>query len=312
MANVLQSAFHLEEYERHRSLLFGIAYRMLGSVMDAEDLLQEAFLDFQKHEPGTVRNARGLLSTIVTRRAMDELKSARVRREAYVGPWLPEPLPDPVAQTPDPALQVERDESLSMAFLVLLERLNPVERAVYLLREIFDFDFDEIGAIVEREPANCRKILSRARDAIARDRPRFEPRTGQQQELLQRFLDACASGNLETLLELLASDVRLYSDGGGKAAAALNVLSGPDRVARFFIGVVEKAIKNRLPVETRPTILNGALGITLAEAGPITTALALEFRDGKIADVFLVRNPDKLRHLQRDGMAPGGPISSEH
>src|SRR5918998_406453 len=200
-----------DDFERHRPLLFSIAYRMLGSVADAEDVVQEAYLRWQQAPEAEVLSPRSYLSAVVTRLSIDRLRSARVQREEYVGPWLPEPL---VSEgTEDVADSIELDESLSMAFLVLLESLNPVERAVFLLREVFNYDYEEISSIVRKSEANCRQIARRARQSVAAHRPRFERSPEQEERLTQRFVETCMSGDMEGLLELLSEDVTLWSDG---------------------------------------------------------------------------------------------------
>jgi RNA polymerase sigma-70 factor (ECF subfamily) len=226
-----------EVFDRHRQLLFTIAYRMLGSVMDAEDVVQEAYLRWRRAPPATeVRSPRAYLSSVVTRLCIDQLRSARAQREHYVGPWLPEPLPT----EPAPG-EVAIDESLSMAFLVLLESLNPTERVLFLLREIFDYDYDEISHLVGKSEAKCRQIARRARQSVAALRPRFERSPEQEEQLIARFVEASTSGDMEGLLGLLSEDVTLWSDGGGKTRAALNPIYGADKVARFLSGILRKA-----------------------------------------------------------------------
>jgi RNA polymerase sigma-70 factor (ECF subfamily) len=241
-----------EVFDGYRPLLFSIAYRMLGGVMDAEDVVQEAYLRWRGASEGEVRSPRAYLSAVVTRLCIDHLRSARVRREEYVGPWLPEPLP--TGPGSDDAGPAGLDESLSMAFLVLLESLTPTERAVFLLREVFDYDYAEVSHIVGKSEANCRQIARRARESVAARRPRFEHSPEQQERLMRQFLRACTTGDMPALLELLADDVTLWSDGGGKARAALNPIHGPDRVARFFLGVLQKAPS---ALTIRPAMING-------------------------------------------------------
>ena len=215
-----------EDFERHRSLLFSIAYRMLGSVTDAEDIVQETYLRWQEMPDTVVRSLKSYLSAVVTRLSIDRLRSARAHREEYVGPWLPEPLV--LNRVEEGADLIQLDESLSMAFLVLLESLNPVERAVFLLREVFDYEYEEISRIVGKSEANCRQITRRARQSVAARRPRFESSPEQEERLTQRFVDTCMSGDMEGLLELLSEDVTLWSDGGGKVAAASYPIHGPE------------------------------------------------------------------------------------
>src|SRR6266498_1707246 len=228
-------------YEELRPLLFSIAYRMVSSVSEAEDIVQEAFLRIHRAEAeGTkIDSPKAYLSAVVTRLSIDHLKSARARREQYVGQWLPEPLLTDSA--PDAAAQAETADSLSMAFLVLLESLTPVERAVFLLREVFDYDYGEIAKIVERSEDNCRQLYVRARRHIDEGRPRFEASRQQRDELAQRFLAAAQKGDTEALVELLAADVVVYGDGGGKAPSWPQPIYGRDRVARLMAGTFTQA-----------------------------------------------------------------------
>ncbi|BBL79719.1 DNA-directed RNA polymerase sigma-70 factor [Rubrobacter xylanophilus] len=279
-----------EVFEEHRPLLFSIAYRMLGSVMDAEDVVQEAFVRWRKVEDGEVRSPKSYLSSIVTRLCIDQLRSARARREEYVGPWLPEPLA--VEPAGDPAVL---DETLSMAFLVLLESLSPVERAVFVLREVFDYDYAEISRIVGRSEANCRQISRRAREAVAARRPRFDPVPGQGERLVRRFVEACMSGDMEGLLELMSEEITLWTDGGGRVRAARNPIHGPDRVARFLLGVIPEAPEG---LEIRFARVNGQPGlITYHPDGSPQGAATFDISGGRIAAIRFVVNPEKLRSI---------------
>jgi RNA polymerase sigma-70 factor (ECF subfamily) len=232
---------------------------MLGSVMDAEGVVQETFVRWQRAPRAEVRSPRAYLSAVVTRLGVDQLRSAKARREEYVGSWLPEPLPT------EPASDVVGvDESLSMAFLVLLESLNPTERAVFILREVFDHDYEEISGIVGKSEHNCRQIARRPRQSVAARRPRFERSPEQEERLTRQFVEACVSGDMEGLLELLSDDITVWSDGGGKVAAR-RPIHGPDRVARFFLGLVGKAP----PLfAVRQTWINGQAGIIGYVGGP--------------------------------------------
>ena len=277
-----------EDFERHRSLLFSIAYRMLGSVAEAEDVVQEAYLRWREVPEGEVRSSKSYLSAVVTRLSIDRLRSAR--REEYIGPWLPEPLISDRAE--ELAAHYELDESLSMAFLVLLESLNPVERAVFLLREVFDYDYEEISSIVRKSEANCRQIARRARQSVAARRPRFERSLEKEKMLTERFVEACMSGDMEGLLELLSEDVTLWSDGGGKVAAAPYPIHGPEKVARFLVGVLRTVPPGFF---AHPARVNGGPGaIGYVDDHP-TGVVALDVAEGRIRRVRIVVNPDKLR-----------------
>lgn len=288
-----------ETFQQYRPLLFSIAYRMLGSVADAEDVVQEAFVRWQQVSGTEVRSPKSYLSAVVTRLCIDHLRSAKVRREQYVGPWLPEPLL--TDESLDVAETLDLDETLSMAFLVLLEKLTPVERAVFLLREVFDYDYGEISRIVGKSEANCRQIARRARDSVAARRPRFEVSTEQEERLVGRFVEACQSGDMEGLLALLSEDVILWSDGGGKAHAALNPIRGSDRVARFLLGILSKVPSG---FSARTTKVNDEPGILGYESGRPTSVTTLEVAEGRIRAIRIVVNPEKLRTLplrQREG-----------
>jgi RNA polymerase sigma-70 factor (ECF subfamily) len=275
-------------FDRHRQLLFSIAYRMLGSVLDAEDVVQEAYLRWQRVSEAEVRSPRAYLSAVVTRLCIDQLRSAKARREEYVGPWLPEPLPTEPAPDADVL-----DESLSMAFLVLLESLTPTERAVFLLREVFDYDYDEISRLVGKSEENCRQIARRARQSVAARRPRFESSPGQEERLVGSFLEACLGGDMEGLLALLSEDVTLWSDGGGKTRAALNSIHGADKVARFLFGILRKAPPGFL---VRRASINGRPGLVgYFEDGRPQSVVTFDVAEGIIRAIRLVVNPEKLR-----------------
>lgn len=281
-----------EDFERHRSLLFSIAYRMLGSVTDAEDIVQEAYLRWQEVPEAEVRSPRSYLSAVVSRLSIDRLRSAQAKREEYVGPWLPEPLLSEQAE--EVAVPDELRESLSMAFLVLLESLNPVERAVFLLREVFDYDYEEISRIVGKSEDNCRQIARRARQSVAARRPRFERSPEQEERLTQQFLEACMSGDMEGLVGWLSEDVTLWSDGGGKVAAAPYPIHGPERVARFLLGVLRTVPSG---FSARLARINGGPGIVGYVEGHPMSVVALEVLDGRLRSVRIVVNPEKLRTI---------------
>ncbi len=285
---------HAAAFEKHRSLLTGVAYRMLGSVSDAEDMVQEAWLRWAGAE--NVESPRSWLLTVVSRLCLDRLKSARMQREQYYGTWLPEPFLEAEKTLHTPAEEV--DESVSIALLLVLEKLSPVERAGFLLHEVFGYDFEEVGRILDKPPVNCRKLVSRARERVRAEKPRFTATNGEHEELLKRFLGACRAGEIEPLLALFDESAALYSDGGGKASAVREVMTDRLAIARFFI----KIVQNFGPeLEIQSTNFNGAPGLLLVDQGQIATALALEIREGKIAAIFGHRNPDKLREFVRAG-----------
>lgn len=280
----------IEVFDRHRTLLFSIAYRMLGSVMDAEDVLQEAFLRWQRVPEGEARSPKSYLSTVVTRLCIDHLRSAKARREQYVGPWLPEPLL--TEQAPDADGSLAPEESLSMAFLVLLESLTPTERAIFLMREVFGYEYEEIARTVGKSETNCRQIARRARQLVLARRPRFDSSPEQEERLISGFLQASLAGDMEALLTLLSEDVTLYSDGGGKTRAALNPIQGADKVARFFAGILHKAPPG---FTVRRTSINGRPGLVgyFADGRP-QSVFTLEVAEGCIRTIRLVVNPEKL------------------
>ncbi len=290
----------LNEFNRYRGLLFSLAYRMLGSVADAEDILQEAFIRWHRAVDTEVESTRAFLVTVVSRLCINHLQSARVRREEYVGQWLPEPI---VTDPKTDSLALSRmDESLSMAFLVLLERLSPVERAVFLLREVFDFDYAKIAEVLGKDEANCRQLLRRARQHIAELRPRFEASAERREELLAKFLDASATGDLERLVSLLSQDAVLHSDGGGKAPAVPNLVTGADHVARAITGALKKLVPKNLV--RRIAQVNGNPGVIAYLEGRPYAALTLDVVHDKIQTIYLVTNPEKLAHLDQWPPAP--------
>jgi len=276
------------EFESHRDLLTGVAYRMLGSVGDAEDIVQDAWLRWR--EAGDIASPRGWLVRVVTRLCLDRLKSARVRREHYFGTWLPEPLVEAHAV---PAPDVETDDSVSIALLLVLEKLSPVERAGFLLHDVFGYDFAEIAGILGKSQPSCRKLVSRARERVRAERPRFAADRSAHAELLQRFLAACRGGEIEPLLNLFGEEIAFYSDGGGKASAVPEVLTDRAVIAKFFIRIVRNLTATRH--EFRATRFNGAPGVLFLVDGVPVTALSIDVRDGRIAAIFGHRNPDKLR-----------------
>jgi RNA polymerase sigma-70 factor (TIGR02957 family) len=285
-----------ESHEDLRSLLFSIAYRMLGSVSDAEDIVQESLLRLHVSlDRGvTVESPRAFLTTVATRLAIDELRSARARRETYFGPWIPEPLL--VSTGPDPAEAAERDESLALSFLVLLETLSPVERAVFLLREVFAYDYDQIAMIVEKTEANCRQIFGRARQRIAARTARFQVTRQERDELAARFVDAVENGELSRLEAYLAADATFYGDGGGKARGLPVPIHGRDRIHRLLLGFLPEHRAAGGRVLRVP--VNGEPGILFFDGdGHLISVFAMEIGDSGIQAIRSVINPDKLGHL---------------
>jgi RNA polymerase sigma-70 factor (ECF subfamily) len=283
-------------YEELRPLLFSIAYRMVGSASEAEDIVQEAFLRFHRESSaGTdIESPKAWLSTVTTRLAINHVQSARVRRESYVGTWLPEPLLTDTES--EGARHAETADSLSLAFLVLLESLGPVERAVFLLREVFDYGYDEIAAVVSKSEDNCRQIAVRARRQIEAKRPRFEASRKKREELSRRFFDAVMAGKTEGLISLLAADAVAYGDGGGKARAFPRPVYGRDKVARLFLRARGLTVSSLRHVE-----INGQPGALLLDpAGNPVVAISLDIADGLVQTVRAVSNPDKLHHLDPD------------
>ena len=281
-------------FGEHKRLLFSIAYRMLGTVMDAEDMVQETFLRWQSCDQARVESPKAWLSTVITRLCINHLKSARVQREAYVGPWLPEPLVSGLSV--DLGENAKLSDSLSLAFLVLLESLAPTERAVFVLREVFNYEFSEIARIVEKTEANCRQILTRARKSIEERRPRFEATPEEAEDLIQKFEQAVQTGKLDDLLNLLAKDVVLVSDGGGKARAVLRPIHGADHVARLLIGATRKfGVRTQI---LHHAAVNGLPGSVSFVGSRVLRVIAFGIRKGRIRSLFIITNPDKLTHIK--------------
>ena len=282
-----------EEFEELRPLLFSLAYRLLGSVAEAEDAVQEAWLRYET-TPTQPRSPKAFLSAVVTRIAIDVLRSSRVRREQYVGEWLPEPLLDDPYE--DPARSAELGDSLSMAALLLLERLSPLERAVFVLREVFAYDFAEVAATVGRSEAACRQLLVRARRHMDSGRPRFEADRRARDELAARFFDAFRNGDVEGLREVLAADVGLVGDAGGKAPALGRTVVGADKVARLLASLFPGL--DRVGATFEQCEVNGQPGAILRDReGKVAFAFALEVLGGQIQTIRSVGNPDKLGHV---------------
>jgi RNA polymerase sigma-70 factor, ECF subfamily len=287
-------------FEAHRALLHSIAYRMLGERADAEDLVQETFMRWHKAATTAIESPRAFLVTVLTRLCINHLKSARTKREGYFGPWLPEPVM--TGPGGDLSRMPGLDGSLSIAFLILLERLSPTERAVLLLREVFDYEYGEISSLLHRSEANCRQIVKRAKQHITQGRPRFEASREERQKLLHEFLNTSLSGDVEGLVALLANDVVLYTDGGGKATAVPNPIHGADAVARFFLGARAKLLPPN--IARRVAEINGQPGVIAYQEGRPIGVPSLDVFDGKVRQVYIIRNPDKLYRLPRLPSAP--------
>ena len=275
----------------HRGRLLGLAYRMLGSRSDAEDIVQDAYLRFAGAQD--VHNAEAFLVTVVTRLCLDRLKSARAQREVYIGPWLPEPVFDAEGLSADAATELADD--LSFALLLALDRLSPLERAAFLLHDVFDTPFSEIAAMLDRTEAACRQLATRARRAVRDERPAPAATPDNHARLLQAFGEAVTSGDVARLAELLREDAVAITDGGGRKTAARNPIQGADKIARFFIGLAAKNAGHEIRVE--PTMINGAIGALLYLDGELDHTMSMAISGEKIAAIYVVRNPDKLRHL---------------
>jgi RNA polymerase sigma-70 factor (ECF subfamily) len=286
-----------DEFEAHRARLLGLGYRMLGSRTEAEDLVQETWLRWHRTSRHEIRDAGPWLRTTMTRLCIDELRARKARGDTYVGPWLPEPWPTdaPAADAGERALEIADD--LSVAFLLLLERLGPDERAAFLLHDVFDADYADIASALGKTEAAVRQIVSRARTRVADERPRFRPTIEQQRDLADRFQRAVVSRDEASLFALLRADATLISDGGGKALAALRPIYGAEKIVRFFMGITRQDDASRYRLE--PCWLNGAAGFVIHQPdGGIYATFTIEVDDDRIARVFAVRNPDKLRHVE--------------
>ncbi|GCE07278.1 RNA polymerase sigma-70 factor [Dictyobacter aurantiacus] len=289
--NILVDAF-----QEYRPLLFSIAYRMTGSASQAEDIVQDAYLRYQQTDRTAIHSTKSFLTTIVVNLCLNYLKSARVQREEYVGIWLPEPVLTSALLEEAPETKVERQESISLAFLVLLESLTPPERAVFLLHEVFDYSFHEIAEIIEKSPENCRQLFHRAKKHVGEKRHRVSATPESHRQLLNSFIAACQSGDMAALKELLADDVTAWADGGGKVHASLLPVTGRETIAKLFITLMRK-----LPTDHQLSIeeVNGAPAIITRSAGQLHSILSLELSGDRIVGLRSVLNPDKLAFMQR-------------
>jgi RNA polymerase sigma-70 factor, ECF subfamily len=285
-----------ESFETYRSYLFAIAYRMLGSAMDAEDMVQETYLRYQGTPPETIHSLKAFLTTIITRLCMDQLHLARRKREVYVGPWLPEPIL--TATTPeagDPERRVDMEESISLAFLMLLEQLQPFERAVFLLREVFEYEFAEIANMLGKSEAACRRSFSRAKKHLSEHRPRFPASPETHRQMLKGFLQAAQGGEMIPLMDLLAENVTLWADAGGKIKqAALRPIAGRDAVARFSQGTV-RFLPEDYHVELAE--VNGQAAVIIRTGGQALFVLSIEVEAERIQAIRIIANPEKLARI---------------
>jgi len=284
--------FETSEFAKTRNRLFSIAYRMLGSTADAEDMIQETYLRWHQANKNEIRSPEAWLVSVLTRLCIDRLRSATLERETYTGPWLPEPLFADIPPSPDENLELAAD--LSMAFMVLLERLAPVERAAFLLHDVFDFEYPEVSRILEKSEAACRQVVHRARERVRRDRPRFHPTRAELFSLIERFNSAVSAGDEETVLSMFAEDATLTSDGGSKVNAARKVVLGRQRIARLFL-VLDRKLSGRM---TRSIVnINGEPGLVTYLDGKPLSATSFEMDGERIAALYHVLNPDKLKGI---------------
>jgi RNA polymerase sigma-70 factor (ECF subfamily) len=284
----------MQAFEAHRPLMFSIAYRMMGSAMEAEDIVQEAYLRYQKLPPENIGSHKALLTTIVTRLCINALTSARSQRETYIGPWLPEPILTDAA--PTSAQQENLYESISVAFLILLESLSPLERAVFLLREAFEYEYAEIAAIVSKEEAACRQLYSRARKHVAEQRPRFKPSPDEHRQILEKFAAAIGQGNMDGLIQMLAEDITLRADGGGKArGAATRPLHGRTVVAPFVMQSTRLA--NDGNFSSAIEMVNHEAALVVRVQQQAFAVIFLKIEAALVKEILVVGNPDKLKHV---------------
>ncbi|TDC99820.1 RNA polymerase sigma-70 factor [Nonomuraea deserti] len=294
----------MSTFEEHRSLLVGVAYRILGSVADAEDVVQETWLRWSGVDEAGVGDAKAYLIRVTSRLAIDRLRWAKSRRESYVGPWLPEP----ISTAPDAAEHAELAESVEMALLVVLETLSPLERAVFVLREAFDLPFAEIAEIIARSEPATRQLARRAREHVREKRPRFDVDREQRRRMTERFVSASAEGDLDTLIAMFADEITMVTDGGGKARAALRTITGVENVGRYVLAIGRPASLARFMksvglarterISFGSAVLNNAPAILISAAGRVVTVVSLEVSEGRISTIYLIANPEKIAHLQ--------------
>ncbi|MBF6476232.1 RNA polymerase sigma-70 factor [Nocardia abscessus] len=293
-----QTDASIDPFVEHRRLLFGTAYQMLGSVADAEDILQSAWLKWNAADRAAVEHPKSYLVRTVTNLSLNRLTSARATRETYVGPWLPEPL----LTAPDTAEEIEMADTVSTAMLVVLETLDPTERAVFVLREVFGYTYAEIGGFLDRPDATVRQIAHRARNHVQTRRPRFDADNESRREITEKFMAACHGGDLNALMELLAPEVTLWNDGGGIVTAARRPLHGPDHVARWMLGVMTKPVSAGIRLES--AVVNGELSIIGVIGDYRVGALTYDIVNGRIENIRFQVNPTKLGGIQSTGEGP--------
>ncbi|WP_022963757.1 sigma-70 family RNA polymerase sigma factor [Halopseudomonas pelagia] len=282
-----------QQFNHWRRYLTSVAYRMLGSVTEAEDAVQDAYLRWHDTDHGSVTDVRAYLTTITSRLCLDRLRAAHRHREVYIGPWLPEPL----LEAPDAATDAEALASdVSFALMLALERLSPLERAAFLLHDVFGLDFRQVALSLDRSEASCRQLASRARKSVQAERPRFPVTSGEHSQLTERFFDAARTGDVTTLMALLSDSVILHTDGGGKRIAARRLIFGADRVSRMFAGLARKSNSTQ-PLWVQSVLVNGLPGWLTIEQDGLPQITTLDVVDGRIQAVYVVRNPDKLKHL---------------
>ena len=286
----------IQWFETERRYLQGVAYRMLGTVSEAEDAVQDAYLRIKDTNPAAIDNTRAFLTRIVTRICLDILKSAHRKRVDYVGPWLPEPLHDISDFTGSPAAPTELADDLSVGLLYALERLTPLERASFLLHDVFDVGYDEIAQTLERSEESCRQLAARARQHVRASRPRFKVTPDDERRYLEAFVVASQKGDMAALESMLAEDVKLYSDGGGKVSAAINILDGKRRVGAFMAGIYQK-FRNHTTTALRYDRVNGVMSLLTTYTDDTMDVMSVEISDGRISAVWFQRNPDKLTRL---------------
>jgi RNA polymerase sigma-70 factor, ECF subfamily len=288
----------IDLFQTHRPALFAVAYRMLGSATDAEDIVQDAWLRFAGARPADLRSAKAYLTTIVTRLCLDRLKSARATREEYIGPWLPEPVV--TGEQPGPERSLAQAESVTLAFMVLLETLSPEERAVFLLREVFDYEYDEIAEMLETSAANCRQLFHRAKGRIAERKPRFRAAIAEKRPLVERFVRAFSEGSEAGLTSVLAEDIGFWSDGGGKVLAARRPIFGRAQVVSLLMGFRRTGPAIGVPLESVTFDIievNGEPAVLLRVDGRLDSVYVMAVEGGAITAIRVVRNPDKLTYI---------------